>query len=116
MVPGATVETIRARRENRRQKMNHDHSKIELKPGTDQISAWCATNGQARDGAPTPEACPAYGRFLLWKKLYPWDSYRRLASLANNWIGTPEQYAKAKGEHAGAVARDDARARHQDNE
>lgn len=66
--------------------MNTDHSKIEVNQAG-QITAWCSNNGQGRiahEEQPTPTECYAYGRYLMWRKLFPEMSPAKIARRAND--------------------------------
>jgi len=63
--------------------MNHDHSKIEVNKAG-QITAWCSNNGQGQEGQPTPTKCHAYGRYLMWRNLFPEMTPAKIAHRANN--------------------------------
>jgi hypothetical protein len=69
--------------------MHTDHSKIEVNHAG-QITAWCSNNGQAQDGQPTPTRCNAYGRYLLWRNLFPEMPPTKIARRANNHPNTIE--------------------------
>lgn len=65
--------------------MHTDHSKIEVNQAG-QITAWCGNNGQGHSAEeqPTPTKCNAYGRFLMWRNLFPEMSPAKIARRANN--------------------------------
>lgn len=66
--------------------MHTDHSKIEVNRAG-QITAWCGNNGQGHsaEAQPTPTACNAYGRFLMWRNLFPEMSPAKIALRANDY-------------------------------